>query len=128
MTLGALLGAAPLVFADEASDDPAGQQTPAQVRAPDNTGNNRRTDEPTADQQPNDRSDLEITRRIRRALVRDKHLSLYGHNVKIVAQNGAVTLKGPVRSAAEKELVERTAAEVAGAANVNSQLAIAPKK
>ena len=43
---------------------------------------------PTADQQSNGKSDLEMTRQIRRAIVGDKSLSTYAHNVKIVTQHG----------------------------------------
>ena len=115
----ALLCAPALATADKGADKPA-----------DNTKVNERdraTSEPTADQQKNNRSDLETTRLIRRALVRDKGLSMYAHNVKIIAQNGTVTLKGPVRSEEEKKNVEQKAADVAGATNVKSELAIAPK-
>ena len=51
----------------------------------------------TADQQKENASDRELTQKIRRALMQDKTLSSYAHNVKIVAQGGQVTLKGPVR-------------------------------
>ncbi len=96
-------------------------------RAADNTGKNREH-RPTADQQKNNRSDLETTRQIRRALVTDKSLSVYAHNVKIIAQNGTITLKGPVRTEDEKRIVEKKAAEVAGEANIRSEIEIAPKK
>jgi len=124
----AFLVAAPAAFADQSASGAAGTANAAGDRAADNTGQNRQLGEPTAEQQKNNRSDLEITRLIRRSLVTDKSLSLYAHNVKIVAQNGAVILKGPVRSDEEKQAVEKKAAEVAGAANVQSQLEVAPKK
>lgn len=54
----------------------------------------------------------------------DKALSTYAHNVKIIAQGGKVTLKGPVRSAEEKQTVEQKAAEVAGAGNVTNEITI----
>lgn len=69
---------------------------------------------PTADQQKDNRSDREITQQIRRSLVKDKSLSTYGHNVKIITQNGLVTLRDPVRSDEEKRTIEAKAAEVAG--------------
>jgi hyperosmotically inducible protein len=58
----------------------------------------------------------------------DKGLSSYAHNVKVVAQAGQVTLKGPVRSEQEKSTVEAKAVEVAGAGHVMNQLSIAPAK
>jgi osmotically-inducible protein OsmY len=58
----------------------------------------------------------------------DKSLSTYAHNVKIVSQQGKVTLKGPVRSEEEKKIVEQKAAEVAGAGNVTNEITIKPEK
>jgi len=68
----------------------------------------------TADRQSNSKSDRELTRQIRKSLMEDKSLSGYGHNVKIVSQNGMVTLKGPVRSDDEKMNIESKAIQVAG--------------
>ena len=103
----------------------AGAQTPA-----DNTDVNKRDRAKgavTADQQKDNATDREITQNIRRALMDDKTLSTYAQNVKIVAQQGQVTLKGPVRSEDEKQTVETKAIEVAGAGRVTNQLSIAPK-
>jgi hyperosmotically inducible periplasmic protein len=50
-----------------------------------------------------------------------------GIDVKIITQNGQVTLKGPVRSEDEKKTVETKATEVAGENKVNSELDIKPK-
>lgn len=87
----------------------------------------RQASEPTADQQKNGASDLTLTRDIRRSLTSDKSLSTYAHNVKIVAQNGKVTLKGPVRSDEEKNAVLAKAASVAGQANINDEMTVVPK-
>lgn len=80
----------------------------------------------TADQQKENPGDRDITRKIRQSLVSDKALSTYAHNVKVIAQGGQVTLKGPVRSAAEKQAVEAKAAEIVGASHVTSEISIAP--
>jgi hyperosmotically inducible protein len=110
----------------------AGAQAPADKQTPaDNTNVNKRDQAPdavTADQQKENTSDREITQKIRRALVEDKTLSTYAHNVKVVAQDGQVTLKGPVRTADEKKAVEAKATEVAGTGHVTNQLSIAPDK
>ena len=82
----------------------------------------------TADQQKENASDRELTQKIRRALMQDKTLSSYAHNVKIVAQGGQVTLKGPVRTEDEKRTVETKAAEVAGAGHVINQMSVTPVK
>ena len=82
----------------------------------------------TADQQKENKSDRELARQIRRAIVKDKSLSTYAHNVKVVSQNGTVTLKGPVRSESEKQAIEAKAKEVAGStATVNNQIEVQPK-
>jgi hyperosmotically inducible protein len=104
----------------------AGAQTPA-----DNTKVNKRDRAEgavTADQQKENASDREIAQKIRGALMADKTLSTYAHNVKIVAQNGQVTLKGPVRTDDEKKSVEAKATEVAGAGRVTNEITIAPTK
>jgi hyperosmotically inducible protein len=108
------------------AQEPAGQQA---APAADNTKVNERDrsqNEPTADQQKDNRSDRDITQQIRRSIMKDKTLSTYAHNVKIIAQDGMVTLKGPVRSEEEKRVVETKANEVAGANKVTSQLEVKP--
>jgi len=80
----------------------------------------------TADQQKDNAADRNLTQQIRKALMQDKSLSSYAHNVKVIAQGGQVTLKGPVRSEEEKKSVESKAIEVAGAGRVTNQMSIAP--
>lgn len=107
------------------------QDSSAQQPAPDNTKVNKRDNnkaEPTADQQKENQTDRDIASKIRQSIVKDKSLSSYAHNVKIIAENGAVTLKGPVRSDEEKAAVEAKAAEIAGADKVTSQLEVKPKQ
>jgi osmotically-inducible protein OsmY len=87
----------------------------------------RKPGEATADQQKENTNDREIARRIRGALMDDKGLSTYAHNVKVIAQDGHVTLKGPVRTEEERQRVEAKATEVAGAGRVTNQISIAPK-
>jgi hyperosmotically inducible protein len=105
------------------------QQPPTNTSqtAPDNTKANK-TDQLSADKQKNGKHDLAITRDIRRALVADKSLSTYAHNVKVITANGEVTLKGPVRSEEERKAVEAKAVEVAGQGRVANELTIAPPK
>jgi hyperosmotically inducible protein len=105
----------------------AAQQQPVQ---PDNTRTNQRDRErenPTADQAGQGASDREIMSKIRRSIVDDKSLSQYAKNVKIVAQKGKVTLRGPVHSQEEKEVIESKAAAVAGKENVVSALTVKPE-
>jgi hyperosmotically inducible periplasmic protein len=104
----------------EAQAEPAPKPDNSKVNERD-----RRPEQATADQQKNNRADLEITQRIRKALTADKSLSTYAHNVKVITQGGKVTLKGPVRSADERKAVELKAAEVAGAENITNQITVA---
>jgi hyperosmotically inducible periplasmic protein len=94
---------------------------------PDNTKVNKRdrkTTEPSADQAKNSKSDVDLMANIRRAIVKDKSLSTYAHNVKVVSEHGKVTLKGPVHSEDEKRTVEEYAKKFAGDGNVTSELTV----
>jgi osmotically-inducible protein OsmY len=105
--------------------------TQANTPQPDNTKVNQRdrnANEPTADQQKSNPSDRDITQQVRKAIMEEKSLSTYAHNVKIITQNGMVTLKGPVRSEEEKKAIEAKAAEVAGGDKVTDEMDIKPKQ
>jgi hyperosmotically inducible periplasmic protein len=119
-----LLTGATLLGAQQ--DSNAGQAVPA-----DNTKINQRDKnqaEPTADQQKENPSDRQLAAQIRRAIVKDKSLSTYAHNVKIIVQNGSVTLRGPVKSDDEKQAIEAKAAQVVGGTDkINDQIQVAPK-
>ena len=73
-------------------------------------------------------ADRAITQKIRKAVHEDKSLSTYAHNIKIITQDGKVTLRGPVRSEDEKSNLQAKAAEIAGQDNVTNQLEVAPPK
>jgi hyperosmotically inducible periplasmic protein len=110
---------------------PISRQDNAHQPAPDNTKTNKRDRDkssPTADRQKMNATDRDLAKRIRAAIVDDKSLSTYAHNVKIVSQGGKVTLKGPVRSEEEKSAIEAKATDIAGAGNVVNQLEVAPPK
>jgi hyperosmotically inducible protein len=95
----------------------AKSQTSDPAAQPDNTTVNKRDRDPgqaTADQQKNNRSDRELTKNIQRSIMADKSLSSYAHNVKIVSQNGTVTVKGPVKSEDEKNSVIAKAVAIVG--------------
>ena len=68
--------------------------------------------------------DRELARKVRKAIVDDKSLSTYAHNITITARNGVVTLKGRVRSEEEKNAIDSKATEIAGASNVKDELAV----
>jgi hyperosmotically inducible protein len=94
---------------------------------PDNTKVNKRDRDPaatTADQQKGNLTDRELTQKIRKAVIADKSLSTYAHNVKIISQNGSVTLKGPVKSDDEKKSIVAKAGEIAGSDKVTDELSV----
>jgi hyperosmotically inducible protein len=94
--------------------------------APDNSAVNARDRAPgamTAGEQSNAKSDVNLTREIRRA-VKDHSLSMLAHNVKIVTANGSVTLRGPVKTEKEKDVIASKAQQIAGADKVNNQLEV----
>jgi len=106
-------------------------QVRAQQNAPDNTKTNQgdaNKGAATADQQKMNAADRNITKEIRNSIMKDKSLSTYAHNIKIITQDGKVTLKGPVRSEDEKAAIESKAVAIAGANNVTDQLEVAPPK
>jgi hyperosmotically inducible protein len=102
-------------------------QDPQQA-APDNSKANQNTNAPTADQQKMNPADRDLTKKIRMALHNDQSLSMYAHNIKIISQDGKVTLRGPVRSEEEKAAIEAKAVAVAGDGNVSNHLHVAPPK
>jgi len=99
-----------------------------QQAAPDNTKTNQgdaNQGATTADQQKMNPADRATTKQIRSALTQDKTLSTYAHNIKIITQDGHVTLKGPVRTEDEKTAIGEKATQVAGAGNVTNHLKVA---
>ena len=78
----------------------------------------------TADKQSNAKSDRDITAKIRKEIMADKDLSTYAHNVKIVTTNGAVTLKGPVKSEDEKAKIAEIAANAVSADKVTNEITV----
>ena len=120
LLLGFIFASGTVLFAQEATQNAPADNTQVNER-------DRSKEQPTADQQSESRTDREITQQIRQAIMKDDSLSTYAHNVKVITQNGMVTLKGPVRSEAEKKSVEAKAIAVAGESKVSNQLDVAPK-
>jgi osmotically-inducible protein OsmY len=80
----------------------------------------------TADQQKSNKADRVLTQKIRRSVMSDKSLSMSAHNVKIISQDGMVTLRGNVKSDDEKKSIEDKATEIAGQGKVTSELTVTP--
>ena len=99
---------------------------PAQT-APDNTGRNVRDrggDTLTPGDQSESQADRSLTQQIRKAVVADKSLSTTAKNIKIITNDGVVTLRGPVNNAQEKEKIQAKAQQLAGANRVDNQLEV----
>jgi hyperosmotically inducible periplasmic protein len=78
----------------------------------------------TADKQSNTTADRTTAAQARKAIVQDKDLSTYAHNVKVIVLDGTVTLKGPVKSDDEKQKVVADVASVVPADKVVNQLTV----
>jgi hyperosmotically inducible periplasmic protein len=119
-----------LVFGCKKKEDLSKNDKPSQTTAvaPDNTGRNER-DRNDATKTPGDQSESEadrtISQNIRKAVTADDSLSTNGKNVKIITVDGVVTLRGPVKSEAEKTSIASKAKQIAGVKNVENQLEIA---
>ena len=126
--LSVLLLTSTLVAA-QTQPPPSERANSDQTTSTDNTRANREpaNRDRSADKQSNARSDIDLTARIRRSVMDDKSLSTNGRNVKIVTDNGTVTLSGVVPSDAEKVAIERKAAEVAGKDRVTNNIRVASK-
>ena len=111
------------------SKDRAGNEKVSQTSAaPDNSAVNardRNDQTKTAGDQAENEADRTISQNIRKELSADDSLSTNGKNVKIITMDGKVTLRGPVKSDAEKSAIAGKTQQVAGVKNVDNQLEIA---
>ena len=115
------------VPAPSASWTPTGDTSKSHNVDADNTGINVRDRSPqalTPMQQGNSKGDIDITQRIRKAVMADGSLSMTAKNVKIITLNGSVTLRGPVNDEHERTAIEGKAKSVAGAEHVNNQIEV----
>lgn len=112
----------------EVPSNPSPSRTTEPVAA-DNTGVNKRDDGSTvtpADQGMNEK-DLAITVAVRKAVVAHKGLSTNAQNVKIIAKDGVVTLRGPVASESERSTIVSMAEQVPEVHTVVNHLEIASR-
>jgi osmotically-inducible protein OsmY len=104
------------------------QVSQSQPKEADNTGVNVRDrggETKTPGDQSESEADRKITQEIRQAITSDDKLSTNAQNVKIIAKDGNVTLRGPVKSEQEKVEIEKKAKQVAGVKKVENQLEVA---
>jgi hyperosmotically inducible periplasmic protein len=110
-----------------ATDAYANKKTTANNVKANNTKVNERDQsvtEVTAQDQGNSTRDIELTSNIRREVVKQSTFSTDAQNIKIISIDGVVTLKGPVKTVAEKAQIEKIAAKYAGAAKVQNQIEV----
>lgn len=81
----------------------------------------------TADDQKNNKGDVTLAAAIRKSIMADKTLSVAAHNVRIIAQGGSVTLRGPIKSEEERASVLAKARDIAGAAMVTDSMTVSPQ-
>ncbi|GAB2877107.1 hypothetical protein GCM10027046_01160 [Uliginosibacterium flavum] len=113
-------------LANAASEPVATGKPMVQEGAANNTGINKRDRDDatlTPMDQMNNSSDLKITQEIRQALVKGE-FSMDAKNIKVIARNGAVTLRGPVRSAAELERINVMVKAMPGIKSIDNQLQV----
>ena len=99
--------------------------------AADNTKRNERDrsgETKTSGDQSNSKEDVDTTAAIRRAVVKDHSLSMTAKNIKIITANGMVTLRGPVKTEAEKTKIAELAHSAAGNAKIDNQLEVKASK
>lgn len=107
--------------------DLAAEATNAGDNEATNTRRNRRDRDSnalTADDQSESRDDVQTAAAIRRTITKDDSLSTNAHNVKIIARDGTVTLRGPVDSDDEKATIVNDAKRVARGAKIVDELEV----
>lgn len=97
---------------------------------PDNSAINRRDRDSkavTASQQSSGEVDMYLVSRIRKDIMSEKELSTYAKNIKIIALDGQVTVKGPVKSREEAQIILKFARAAAGVPNVVNEMSVVPE-
>ena len=123
-----------LVYASQgqqATPTPADRVTSSDTTGADNTKRNSSEENKNtenAEKQSNSKDDLALTQKIRQAVMKDGSLSMNAKNAKIIAQDGKITLKGPVNTQQEKDTIGAEAGEIAGKDKVNNQLEVKAEK
>src|SRR5277367_3294243 len=108
--------------------DPAAASDANQADNTKRNASEQNKDTDTAEKQSNSKEDLALTQKIRQAVMKDGSLSMNAKNVKIIAQDGKITLKGPVDSQQEKDTIGTEAGEIAGKDKVDNQLEVKAEK
>ena len=117
--------------AQQATPTPRDPATASDATQADNTKRNsseQNKNTETAEKQSPSKDDLALTQKVRQAVMKDGSLSMNAKNVKIIAQDGKITLKGPVDSQQEKDTIGTEAGEISGKDKVDNQLEVKAEK
>jgi hyperosmotically inducible protein len=123
-----------MVYSSQGQQSTPGPRDPAtasDATEADNTKQNsseQNKNTETAEKQSNSKDDLALTQKVRQAVMKDGSLSMNAKNVKIIAQDGKITLKGPVDSQQEKDTIGTEAGGIAGKEKVDNQLEVKAEK
>ena len=131
------LGLALVTFAAQAADKVDNANSASETRMtsepmtsenvkPNNTEVNKRDRDGqtlTPMDQSNSKADINITQAIRKAIMKQK-LSTNAKNIKVITQDGEVTLRGPVNSKTEVVKIVTLAKAVPGIKTLNNQLEV----
>ena len=120
-----LLCCAHAFSATQPADTSSNSASAQNMTGADNSGINTRDQQGailTPQDQPNRSEDRKVLAAVRRAVVRDKALSVAAHNIKILVTGGVVTLRGPVSNQDEKSKLGQIAMQVAGTSRIDNQL------
>jgi hyperosmotically inducible periplasmic protein len=93
----------------------------------DNTARNKRDRSDAAltpGDQGNTEADREMARNIRRAVVKNDQLSTTAKNIKIIVEEGKVTLRGPVKSEEERTQIASIAQQQTQGGAIDNQLEV----
>jgi osmotically-inducible protein OsmY len=126
--IGIFFAAALLFFGCSKNPSENDKSSSSSAVAPDNTARNAADKDQgakTAGDQSENEQDRQISQEVRKAVTSDDSLSTEAKNVKIITNDGTVTLRGPVKTAKEKSDIEAKAKQVAGVKKVDNQLEIA---
>jgi osmotically-inducible protein OsmY len=110
-----------------AANEPATTENPVVHNADANNSvvNKRDRDDKTLTpmDQMNNKSDLKITQEIRQALIKGDY-SMDAKNIKVITRNGEVTLRGPVKTSAEREQISAMTKILPGIKSIDNQLQV----
>lgn len=128
ITLVGMVGSLTLVACDNSNDSrPATDRDSVRDTATVADRTAPREGEMTAMDQSNSSEHIEITATIRRAVMDDDALSTRAKNSTIITDNtGTVTLRGEVRSQAEKDAIAAKASVVVGSDRIVNRLVVNP--